>query len=76
MTGPNGESRAAADPYFVRTEVWEGIAHGFVGSVGRLDAAAQALHAIGAFVSGRSPLFAAPELRLAEKIAPARSSET
>ena len=114
MTGESGESRAAADPYFVRAQVeelisaylaghnpndptasplygnlaslppirvyvgdaevllddakryvasavaagvdaridvWEGMPHGFIGGVGKLDAANQALTAIGAFLS-------------------------
>ena len=34
-----------------RVDVWEGMPHGFIGSVGRLDASAQTLGAIGAFLS-------------------------
>ncbi len=44
--------RAAAAGVDVRVEVWEGMPHGFVGGVGRFDAAGAALAAIGEFVVG------------------------
>jgi len=43
--------RAVAAGVDAKIDVWEGMAHGFVGSVGRLDAASEALGAIGAFLS-------------------------
>lgn len=43
--------RAVAAGVDAKVDVWEGMAHGFVGSVGRLDAASEALGAIGAFLS-------------------------
>lgn len=43
--------RAVAAGVDARVDVWEGMPHGFIGSVGRLDASAQALDAIGAFLS-------------------------
>jgi acetyl esterase/lipase len=43
--------RAVAAGVDARVDVWEGMPHGFVGSIGRLDAASQALGAIGAFLS-------------------------
>ncbi len=43
--------RAVAAGVDAKVDVWEGMAHGFVGSVGRLDAASQALGAIGAFLA-------------------------
>ena len=43
--------RAVAAGVDARIDVWEGMPHGFVGAVGRLDAGAQALAAIGAFLS-------------------------
>jgi epsilon-lactone hydrolase len=43
--------RAVAAGVDAKVDVWEGMPHGFVGSVGRLDAASQALAAIGAFLS-------------------------
>jgi epsilon-lactone hydrolase len=36
-----------------RLDVWEGMIHGFLGSVGRLEASDQALHMIGEFLSKR-----------------------
>jgi epsilon-lactone hydrolase len=36
-----------------KVDVWEGMVHGFLGNIGRLDAAAQALEAIGAFLSNQ-----------------------
>ena len=43
--------RAVAAGVDARVDVWEGMPHGFIGSVGRLDASAQVLDAIGAFLS-------------------------
>jgi monoterpene epsilon-lactone hydrolase len=43
--------RAVAAGVEAKAEVWEGMAHGFVGSVGLLDAASEALGAIGAFLT-------------------------
>lgn len=43
--------RAVAAGVDARVDVWQGIPHGFIGAVGHLDAAAEALVAIGAFLS-------------------------
>ena len=43
--------RAVAAGVDARVDVWEGMPHGFIGAVGRLDAATEALAAIGAFLS-------------------------
>jgi acetyl esterase/lipase len=43
--------RAVAAGVDAKVDVWEGMPHGFVGGVGRLQAAGQALHAIGVFLS-------------------------
>ena len=43
--------RAVAAGVDARLDVWEGMPHGFVGSVGKL--AAEALDAIGAFLAQR-----------------------
>jgi monoterpene epsilon-lactone hydrolase len=43
--------RAVAAGVDARIDVWEGMPHGFIGRVGHLEAAAQALTAIGAFLS-------------------------
>ncbi len=45
--------RAVAAGVDAKVDVWEGMAHGFLGNIGRLDAAAQALEAIGAFLSNQ-----------------------
>ena len=45
--------RAVAANVDARADVWMGMPHGFPGSIGRLKAAAQALHAIGAFLAER-----------------------
>ncbi len=45
--------RAVVAGVDARADVWEGMPHGFVGSVGQLNAAAEALDAIGLFLSGR-----------------------
>jgi len=43
--------RAIAAGVDARLDVWEGVPHGFVGSVGKLAAAAQALDAVGEFLA-------------------------
>jgi monoterpene epsilon-lactone hydrolase len=43
--------RAVAAGVDAKVDVWEGMVHGFLCSIGQLDAAAQALDAIGAFLS-------------------------
>jgi epsilon-lactone hydrolase len=45
--------RAVAAGVDAERDVWMGMRHGFVGSVGKLHAANQALLAIGAFLSDR-----------------------
>jgi acetyl esterase/lipase len=45
--------RAIAVGVDVQVEVWEGVPHGFIGGVGRLEASTRALTAIGAFLSAR-----------------------
>ena len=45
--------RAVAAGVDAKVDVWEGMAHGFIGSIGRLDAAAEALGAIGTFLATR-----------------------
>ena len=45
--------RAVAAGVDAKVDVWEGMVHGFLGSIGRLGAAAEALQAIGAFLSNR-----------------------
>lgn len=45
--------RAVAAGVNARLDVWEGMPHGFVGSVGKLAAAAKALDAVGAFLAQR-----------------------
>ena len=45
--------RAVAAGVDARADVWMGMPHGFLGSVGRLKAAAQELDAIGAFLAER-----------------------
>jgi epsilon-lactone hydrolase len=45
--------RAVAAAVDARLDVWEGMPHGFVGSVGRLAAASEALDAIGGFLAQR-----------------------
>jgi epsilon-lactone hydrolase len=45
--------RAIAAGVDARLDVWMGMPHGFPGSIGKLNAAAQALDAVGAFLSGR-----------------------
>jgi len=53
--------RAIADGVDARLDVWTGMPHGFVASIGKLKAAAQALDAIGMFLTER--LTADPSLR-------------
>jgi monoterpene epsilon-lactone hydrolase len=45
--------RAVAAGVNARLDVWEGMPHGFVGSVGKLAAAANALDAVGEFLAQR-----------------------
>src|ERR1700726_4120265 len=45
--------RAVAAGVDARADAWMGMPHGFPGSIGRLKAAAQALDAIGAFLTAR-----------------------
>jgi epsilon-lactone hydrolase len=45
--------RAVAAGVHARLDVWEGMPHGFVGSVGKLAAAGEALDAIGEFLAQR-----------------------
>jgi epsilon-lactone hydrolase len=45
--------RAVAAGVNARLDVWEGMPHGFVGSVGKLAAAANALDAVGEFLTQR-----------------------
>jgi epsilon-lactone hydrolase len=52
--------RAVAGGVDARVDVWMGMAHGFVGSIGRLKAAAQALDAVGAFLAERLRAHAGP----------------
>ena len=46
-------ARAVAAGSDARLDVWNGMPHGFVGNIGTLKASAQALDAIGAFLSER-----------------------
>ena len=46
-------ARAVASRVDLKVDIWEGMPHGFVGSVGRLEAASAALDAIGAFLSAQ-----------------------
>jgi epsilon-lactone hydrolase len=46
-------ARAVAAGVDARVDVWEAMPHGFIGSVGQLDAASEALASIGAFFSAR-----------------------
>jgi epsilon-lactone hydrolase len=45
--------RAAAAGVDARVDVWMGMPHGFVASIGKLSSAAQALDSVGAFLSDR-----------------------
>ena len=51
--------RAAAAGVDAKVDVWEGMARGFLGSVGRLQAADVALDAIGVFLRDRLSLVGA-----------------
>ena len=44
--------RAVAAGVDARLDVWEGMVHGFLGSVGRLEASNQALELVGQFLTG------------------------
>ena len=46
-------ARAVTAGVDARLDVWMGMPHGFPGSIGKLKAAAQALDAVGAFLSER-----------------------
>ncbi len=45
--------RAVAAGIDARLDVWEGMVHGFLGSVGRLEASKDALQLVGQFLAGR-----------------------
>jgi acetyl esterase/lipase len=45
--------RAVAAGVDAKLDIWMGMPHGFVTGVGRLNAATQALNAIGAFLTER-----------------------
>jgi epsilon-lactone hydrolase len=45
--------RAVAAGVDASVDIWEGMPHGFIAGIGRLEAAAQTLDAIGAFLSTR-----------------------
>lgn len=45
--------RAVAAGVDARVDVWEGMAHGFLGAVGRLEAATELLNLIGEFLAER-----------------------
>jgi epsilon-lactone hydrolase len=51
--GDDDVERAVAAGADASIDVWEGMPHGFLAGVGRLDAAAQALKAIGTFLEAR-----------------------
>ena len=51
--------RAAAAGVDAKVDVWGGMAHGFLGNVGRLQAADAALDAIGVFLRDRLSLVGA-----------------
>jgi acetyl esterase/lipase len=52
--------RAVAAGVDAKVDVWMGMPHGFPGSIGRLNAAAQALDAVGAFLAERLQAHASP----------------
>lgn len=52
--------RAVAAGVDARADVWMGMSHGFPGSIGRLKTAAQALDAIGVFLTDRLQAHASP----------------
>ena len=45
--------RAVAAGVDARLDVWEGMVHGFLGSVGRLEASKEALQLVGQFLTSR-----------------------
>jgi monoterpene epsilon-lactone hydrolase len=45
--------RAVAAGVDAKVDVWEGMVHGFLGNIGRLEAADAALALVGAFLSGQ-----------------------
>lgn len=45
--------QAAATGVDARLDIWEGLAHGFLGGIGQFAASAEALDLIGAFLTGR-----------------------
>ena len=45
--------RAVASGVDAHLDVWQGLAHGFAGSVGKLKAATQALDSLGKFLAER-----------------------
>src|SRR5260370_42605331 len=51
MLSVQSVERAVAAGVDARADVWMGMPHGFPGSIGRLNAAAQALDAVGAFLT-------------------------
>jgi epsilon-lactone hydrolase len=53
-------ARAVAAGVDARLDVWMGMPHGFPGSIGKLKAAAQALDAVGAFLTERLQAHASP----------------
>ena len=52
--------RAVTASVDARLDVWMGMPHGFAGSIGKLKAAAQALDAVGAFLTERLQAHASP----------------
>jgi len=48
-----GVERAVAAGVDARLDVWQGMPHGFIGTIGQTQAAADALSAIGKFLSSR-----------------------
>lgn len=53
--------RVVAAGVDARIDVWQGMAHGFLGGIGRLNAAAQALVLIGAFLSAQTNALTKPQ---------------
>jgi epsilon-lactone hydrolase len=53
-------ARAVTASVDARLDVWMGMPHGFAGSIGKLKAAAQALDAVGAFLTERLQAHASP----------------
>ena len=46
-------ANASAAGVHVKLDPWEGMAHGFLSSIGKLDASAETLHILGTFLRGR-----------------------